>query len=77
MNKTLFARIGALILVAGFFIGIHNGRIGIWKDGQNTPYRVVPCPVFLLTEAQQQALATGIRIDTMEDVEQLISQFFR
>lgn len=76
MGKTLFSRILCFFLAAGFFFGIHNGRIGIWKDGQATPYRVIPCPVFLLSQAQQDALAAGIRVDTMEDVDRLIRDFF-
>lgn len=76
MNKTHFTNLTALCLAAGFLIGIHNGRIGIWKDQDPTPFRVIPCPVFLLTPSQQSALADGIRIDTMEDVEDLIENFF-
>ncbi len=76
MGNTIFARIAGLILTLGFLLGIHNGKVAIWTDGSSQPYRVIPCPVFLLTRSQQDALAAGIRIDNMTDVENLIRDFF-
>lgn len=76
MRKTFFANTAALVLAAGFLLGIHNGRIGVWKDQDPQVFRVIPCPVCLLSPQQQSALADGIHLDTMQDVEQLISTFF-
>lgn len=76
MKKTVFTRLTAIYLCLGFLLGIYNGRIGIWKGQDPTPFRVIPCPVFLLAPSQQEALSKGIRLDTMEDVEDLFENFF-
>lgn len=76
MRKTVFTNLLSGLLAVGFFLGIHNGRIGIWLNGEKEPSRVIPCPVFLLTPSQQKALTQGIQIDTMEDMESLIRNFF-
>lgn len=61
----------ALVLL-GFLLGVHDGRIAIWRDGQDAPWRVFPYPLFVLPTETQQALRKGIRIDTMEDLDQLL-----
>lgn len=76
MHNTFSTKIAGLILLAGFLLGIHDGRVAIWKDGCSQPYRVIPCPAFLLTRSQQDALAAGIPIRNMTDVEKLIRDFF-
>ena len=75
-KRTVFTNLLVGTLCIGFLLGIHNGRIGIWKDPDPTPMRVIPCPVFLLTPEQQNMLSDGIRLDTMEDLEYLIENFF-
>ena len=66
----------AALLLLGFLLGIHNGQIGVWKDQDPTPMRVIPCPVWVLSQRQQQMLQQGIRIDSMADVERLLTEFF-
>ena len=66
----------ALMLLLGFLLGIHNGHIGVWKDQDPTPMRIIPCPVWVLSQRQQQMLQAGIRIDSMADVERLLTEFF-
>ena len=66
----------AALLLTGFLIGIHNGQIGVWRSQDPEPMRTIPCPVWILSQAQQQMLAKGIHIDSMEDVEKLLTEFF-
>ena len=30
------------LLLFGFLIGVHEGRIALWKDGSPEPWRVFP-----------------------------------
>lgn len=59
----------------GFLLGVHNGRIALWKGQDPQPYRVYPCPVCVLPREEQAALRRGIRIDTMEDLDKFLENF--
>ena len=62
-------------LLLGFLIGNFNGRLAIWKNDDPEPYRVYPCPVYLLPKEEREALQKGISINTMEDVEEFLENF--
>lgn len=72
MKKTILCRTFCLILLLGFLLGIHEGRIAIWKDGQSSPWRTFPYPVIVLPSDTQAQLRQGIRIDSMEDLDQFL-----
>lgn len=56
------------IMLAGFLVGIHNGRIAIWQGEDPQPKTVLPYPADLLPEADRVALEKGIRLDTREEL---------
>lgn len=60
------------VLLFGFLLGIHEGRIALWKEGQDRPWRTFPYPVAVLPLETQSQLLQGIRIDTMEDLDRLL-----
>jgi hypothetical protein len=62
-------------LLLGFLIGSYNGRLAVWKTDDPEPYRVYPCPVYLLPKRERAALMRGIRIDSMEDVADFLENF--
>ncbi len=64
-------RLCAMILL-GFLLGVQDGRIALWKDGEAHPWRVFPYPVSALPTETQQALKNGIRIDSSEELNQLL-----
>ena len=64
---------GALLL--GFLVGSYNGKLAGWKGDDPEPYRVYPCPVYLLPKQEREALEKGIRIDTMEDLGNFLENF--
>ena len=63
------------VLLLGFLIGTYNGRLAVWKDNDPTPYRVYPCPVYLLPRQEREALQRGIVIQDMEDVAKFLENF--
>ena len=56
------------MLLAGFLIGIHDGRIAIWQGEDPKPVTVLPYPAELLPETDRIALEKGIHLDTREDL---------
>ena len=63
------------LFLLGFLVGIHEGRIALWKDGSSEPWRTFPCPVAMLPEEERNALKQGIRVDTMEDLNRLLENY--
>lgn len=76
MRKPTISNLLAFALVLGFLLGVHNGRIAVWKDQDPTPMRTIPCPIWVLSPTQQQMLKDGIHIDSMEDLEKMLTEFF-
>lgn len=64
-----------VVLMLTFFVGVHNGRLALWKDDDPTPCKVFPCPVLLLPTKVQEQLKYGVRLETIEDVNRLLENF--
>lgn len=64
-----------LPIILGFLLGTYNGRLAVWKGDDPEPYRVYPCPVYLLPQAEREMLQKGIRIDSMDDVSYFLENF--
>lgn len=60
------------VLLLGFLLGIREGKIALWKDGEAEPWRVFPYPVAVLPAETQQELKNGIRIDSMDDLDRVL-----
>lgn len=65
----------ARILLLGFLVGSYNGRIAVWRDDDPEPFRVFPCPVYLLPKKDREALQAGMRINNMDDVTYFLENF--
>lgn len=63
------------VLVLGFLLGIHNGKIALWKDNDPTPVRIFPYEAKLLPEADQKALRKGIHIDSLTQLKKLLEDY--
>lgn len=72
MKKQHLCRHICTILLLGFLLGVHEGRIAIWKDGNAEPWRIFPYPLAVLPSDTQQELKKGIKIDTMDDLDRLL-----
>ena len=74
MKKKNCARLAAVIVLS-FVVGSYNGRLAVWKDDDPEPFRVFPCPVYLLPKKDRDALSAGIRVETMDDVKNFLENF--
>ena len=63
------------MILVGFLLGIHGGRITLWKDGDPSPVKVFPYSARLLPEKDRQALEKGIHFDTKEELAQRIEDY--
>ena len=75
MKVKILSRLVCFFLMMSFLLGVHDGRLAMWKDEDPTPCKVFPCPIIVLPKQVQQQLKTGIRLQTIDDVNQLLENF--
>lgn len=63
------------IVLLGFLLGIHEGKIALWKGNDPEPLRVFPYSAELLPETDQKALEKGIKIDSMKQLYSLLEDY--
>lgn len=56
------------IVTATLFLGIHRGKLALWKAGDPYPQTVYPCSVTSLPEADRALLEEGIPIRSREEL---------
>ena len=68
-------KIYTMILLAGFLLGIHNGKIALWKSDDPKPVHIFPFRVNMLPIDDQLALKKGIIINNEKDLNQLLEDY--
>ena len=63
------------ILIFGFLLGIYEGKIALWKDGQEKPVKVLPYQASMLPEADQEKLEKGIRVESLRELHKMIEDY--
>ena len=63
------------ILLFGFLLGVYEGKIALWKDGQTKPMKVLPYQASMLPEADQKALKEGIRFDSLKELYKMMEDY--
>ena len=72
---TLFKARLALMLALGFLLGIHEGRLTLWRDGEDRPEQVYDIQADSLPPADRLQLRRGIRVESREDVWLLLENY--
>ena len=62
-------------LLFGFLLGISDGYIALWKEGNPRPLQVFPYRAEYLPSADQQALEKGIRINDKQELKHLLEDY--
>lgn len=61
-------RLLSTALLLGFLLGIHEGRLTLWRDGQTHPEQVYDIRADTLPPADRLQLRRGIRAETREEL---------
>lgn len=64
-----------MVLMLGFLVGIKDGYITLWRDGDAKPLRVFPYRAEMLPIADQKALEKGIHLDSDSQLAQLLEDY--
>lgn len=62
-------------LLLGFLLGIHEGKIALWKDNNPEPMQVFPYSAYLLPPTDRRALEEGIRFENMDELKQMVTDY--
>lgn len=63
------------VLMAIYLLGVHEGKIALWKDNDPEPIKVFPFRVSMLPKAEQERLKNGIPIESMDDLNRLAEAY--
>ena len=63
------------ILLLGFLLGCHQGRVALWIDGNIAPIQIFPCAVTALPHTDQQHLTEGIHVTDKLELAQLMEDY--
>ena len=74
MDKRI-RNICTMALAAGFLLGIRDGRLTLWRDGQTRPEQVYDIRADTLPPADQLQLQRGIRVETREELWLLLENY--
>ena len=64
------------LLLLGFILGIHEGKVALWRDGGNKPIKVFPYQASLLPQADQKRLQDGVHVENLNELRKLIEDYF-
>lgn len=56
----------------GFMIKASGDRLALWREGADKPYRVLDAELWLLSEADRQAVEEGVTVATEEELRRLL-----
>ena len=63
------------LILAGFLLGIRDGRIALWKENQATPSRIFSTQPDMLPVADQLALRRGIVLDSETELAHMLEDY--
>jgi hypothetical protein len=68
-------RILSILLLFGYILGVQDGFVALWKDGQDRPIEVFPYSAVMLPKADQERLRDGIPIDNLNELHRLLEDY--
>lgn len=72
MKKNAFLQ---LFIIVSFLLGIKDGYIALWKDGDPEPIHTFPYQAQMLPETDRSALENGIKIDKKSDLIHILEDY--
>ncbi len=75
MKKRKLSQFLCTALMAVYILGVHDGKIALWKDGDPEPMQVFPYSAAALPDTEEARLKKGIRIESMDDLDRLLEAY--
>ena len=55
-----------------FLLRTYEGHLALWREGAARPYRILQTELWLLSDADRQAVEAGIYVDTEAELNRLL-----
>ena len=68
-------RHAAMLLLASFLLGIHDGRLTLWREGEAHPEQIYDIREDSLPPADRLALRRGIRVESREELWMILENY--
>ena len=73
--KRKTSNLAALVVLGGFLLGIHEGKVTLWRDGNKHPEQVFDIRADSLPPADRLQLRRGIRVESRESLWLLLENY--
>ena len=73
--KRKTSNLAALVVLGGFLLGIHEGKVTLWRDGIANPEQVFDIRADSLPPADRLRLARGIRVEGSEELWTILENY--
>ena len=67
--------LAAGVLALGFLLGIHEGQLTLWRDGETRPEQIYDIRADTLPPADRLMLERGIRIESRQELWELLENY--
>ena len=68
-------RHAAMLLLAAFLLGFRDGRLTLWREGEDHPEQIYDIREDSLPPADRLALRRGIRVETREELWMILENY--
>ena len=65
----------AMLALAGFLLGLRNGRLTLWREGVEHPEQIYDIREDSLPPADRLQLRRGIRVETRQELWELLENY--
>lgn len=70
MNHT-----AAMLVLSGFLLGIHEGKVTLWRDGSTHPEQIYHIRADSLPPADRLQLARGIHVEDAQELWTILENY--
>ena len=67
--------LGPRVLCAGFLLGIREGKVALWRDGEGHPFQIYDIRADSLPVSDQLLLRQGIRLENREELWMILEDY--
>lgn len=75
MRKRTVSTFLCAALLAVYLVGVHDGKVALWKDNNPAPIKVFPYNVSDLPQEAQRQLEAGVKVNSLRELRKLAEQY--